>query len=289
MSNRDFSESLIGYEKEDDQLWLWDDIPELKMEIGYKIKKLLHLEKSAFQEISIVETASYGRMLVLDGTPQITEKDGFIYNEMISHIALTTHPKPLTAGMIGGGDCGPAREALKYGSVETIDVVEIDPLVVSACRTWMTPYESNDRIRLFYEDGARWIKKQQRQYDVLLVDRSDPYGPATALYTAGFYRDVHQALKDDGIAVFQSGSPFYSDSFKKTVNQLRKLFPIVHTYTTTIPSFPGGIWTFTIASKRWSPLQADLNRLQWENAKYMNPDIFRASFQLPNYIRDMLK
>jgi spermidine synthase len=237
--------SLTGYYKEtNEELWLWDDLPELEMEVGYKVGALLHYEQSPFQEISIIETKGFGRMLVLDGTPQVTEKDGFIYNEMITHITMTTHHEPQKVAMIGGGDCGPAREALKYDSVQQIDV----------------------------------------------VDRSDPYGPATSLYKQQFYQYVYDSLTADGIAVFQSGSPYYNQNIlKNTISKLKKLFPIVRTYLCSIPSFPGGIWSFTVASKKWDPLEADLNGLQWQETKYISPEIFRASFTMPNYIKKILE
>jgi spermidine synthase len=212
-------DSLTGFHKEsDEELWLWDDLPELDMEFGYKVHSLLHYEQSPYQEISIVETKGFGRMLVLDGTPQITAKDGFIYNEMITHIAMTTHPGPGRVAMIGGGDCGPAREALKYESVRQIDVVEIDERVVEACRTWMTKAAVHGRaglIRMVYKDGYKWIQEQKNKYDVLLVDRSDPYGPATSLYKQQFYQYVHDSLTEDGIVVFQSGSPYYYSSIMR--------------------------------------------------------------------------
>lgn len=286
------SYSLTGYYKENEELWLWDDVPELEIEIGYKVDQLLHYEKSSFQEISIVETKGFGRMLVLDGTPQVTTKDGFIYNEMITHIPLTTHINPNKIAIIGGGDCGPARESLKYKSVQQIDVVEIDPRVVEVCRTWLSGnavVEQNQRMNMIYRDGAEWIPEQHRLYDVLLVDRSDPYGPAMNLYKPQFYQHVFNAITDDGIAVFQSGSPFYySHVLRETVLHLRTFFPIVRTYLAVIPSFPGGIWSFTLASKKWDPLKADLNRLPSRETKYINPETFRAAFDIPNYVKELL-
>lgn len=291
---KDKRHSLTGYYKEtNEDLWLWDDLPDLDMEVGYKVGALLHYEQSPFQEISIVETKGFGRMLVLDGTPQVTSKDGFIYNEMITHIAMATHPEPKKVAMIGGGDCGPAREALKYASVQQIDVVEIDPRVIEVCRLWMTKEDDQTRgdlISTVLKDGYKWIQEQKNKYDVLLVDRSDPYGPAVSLYKQQFYQYVHDSLTDEGIVVFQSGSPYYnSDILKQTISRLKKLFPIVRTYLCSIPSFPGGIWSFTVASKKWDPLEANLDGLPWEETKYVNPEIFRASFVLPNYIKSKLE
>lgn len=285
--------SLTGFEKYDEELWLYDDIPELDTEIAYKVDTLLHYEQSPYQEISIVENKGFGRMLVLDATPQYTTNDGYIYNEMLTHVPLVTHHAPKKVAMIGGGSCGPAGEAIKYKEVEQVDVVEIDQRVVEISRKWLSTGASDDfdhRVHLIYRDGTEWIKEQKGNYDVLLVDRSDPYGPSTLLYKQKFYEDVFHCLTENGIVVFQSGSPFYySHILKDTVRNLSKLFPIVRTYLATIPTFPGGIWSFTIASKKWDPVDADLSRLECRDTKYINPEILRASFVLPNYIKENLR
>jgi spermidine synthase len=285
-------DSLTGYEKYEEELWLYDDVPELDLDIGYKVNALLHYEQSPYQEISVIENKGFGRMLVLDGTPQYTTNDGFIYNEMIAHVPLITHPAPKKVAIIGGGNCGPAREAVKYPEVEQVDVVEIDKRVVEVCRTWFSADVDSlgGRVNLVHRDGAEWIQEQKGAYDVLIVDRSDPYGPATVLYKPTFYQDAYHCLREDGIAVFQSGSPYYyAHILRDTVRNLGKLFPVVRTYLAAVPTFPGGIWSFTLASKKWDPLQADVNRLQWQDARYINPETLRASFALPNYVRERLK
>ncbi|MEB3100072.1 hypothetical protein [Ferviditalea candida] len=153
---------------------------------------------------------------------------------------------------------GPIRFKCLSAAMQHIDVVEIDQRVVEACRKWMTKESSHERegnIQMIYMDGYKWIQEQKNNYDVLLVDRSDPYGPATSLYKQRFYQYVYDSLTDDGIAVFQSGSPYYDSKILK----------------------------------RWDPLQADLNRLQWQGANYINPEIFHASFKLPSYVKNVVK
>ncbi|NGQ96162.1 polyamine aminopropyltransferase [Brevibacillus sp. SYP-B805] len=285
-------DSLTGFYKENEELWLWDSTPELGMELGFQVESLLHFEQSPYQEISVIDTKGFGRMLVLDGVPQYTTKDGYMYNEMLAHVPLATHPDPQRIAMIGGGDCGPAREAMKYGSLRHIDVVEIDSQVIDVCQKWLT-HESflqrDSRVRVIIRDGYSWIKELSEPYDVLLIDRPDPFGPAAALYSDEFYAHVHKGLSSDGMAVFQSGSPFYNPQLlQDTVSQAKKLFPIVRVYLLTVPCFPGGIWSLTLASKKWDPLEADTRRLQWQDAKYINPDIFRTSFTLPTYVKQLL-
>lgn len=288
-----FRDSLTGYEKYDEELWLSDDVPEIEIEVAYKVKRLLHYEQSLYSEISIIENKGFGRLLVIDGTPQYSTNDGFIYNEMLAHIPMTAHPTPKKVAIIGGGSCGPAREVLKYPEVEKVNIVEIDQRVTEVCRTWF-PLETSalldNRTEVSYRDGTEWIKEQKNLFDVMIIDRSDPYGPATVLYKPQFYKDTFHALSEDGIVVFQSGSPFYySHLLSDTIQNLRKLYPIVRTYLASVPVFPGGIWSFTIASKKHDPLSSDLRRLQCQETKYVNPEIYTASFILPNYVKQAIK
>lgn len=280
---------LTGYEKnEKEELWLWDDIPEKGIELGYKVEDLLHYETSKYQEISIAKSPGFGKMLVLDGIPQYTTNDGYIYNEMLAHVPLTTHPHPQKVAIIGGGNCGAAREVLKYSDVEEVKIIEIDQRVVEVSNRWLTKSEiekEDPRVKIIYQDGAEWIKGQMGIYDVLLLDRSDPYGPSVNLYKEIFYKNVYNSLNEDGLMVCQSESPyFYLDLLKTTVGILRSIFPIVYVYLATIPSFPGGIWSFTLASKKWNPAQAELSRLQCKNTKYINQQLFTSCFHLPTYL-----
>lgn len=285
--------SLSGFKKDDNgTVWIWNYVGNAKIKIGYKVKKLLHHEQSEFQQISIVETDGFGKILVLDGTPQISTIDGFIYNEMITHVPIVTHENPQKIGMIGGGDCGNAREAMKYAEIEQIDVVEIDKKVTEVCRQWLTPasvYHDDKRFNIFHQDGLEWIKENKGQYDVLIIDRPDPVGPGKKLFQRDFYKYVYDCLTDEGVVAFQSGSPFYNTStLKRTFQNLRDYFPIVRTYLVSIPLFPCGIWSFTIASKKWDPLLANLSKLQHEDTNYITPEVFTASFALPKYVQNLL-
>lgn len=275
-----------------DELWISNYVANARLRTEYKIEQLLYSEVSQFQEISVVDTKRFGRILVLDGIPQISTKEGFIYNEMISHVPIVTHVHPKNVGMIGGGDCGPAREAMKYSEIEKIHVIEIDPQVTKVCRDWLTPasyYEQDQRFAIIHEDGVDWVKKHKNTYDVLIIDRSDPVGPAAKLFNQDFYQGVYESLSEDGVAVFQSGSPFYNQrTLKKTFKSLQSLFPIVRTYLVTIPLFPCGLWSFTIASKSYDPLTSDLSRLKDKNTKYINSSTYQASFVLPPYVKELL-
>jgi spermidine synthase len=285
--------SLYGFHKEDGTVWIRNFVGNARIEQWYKIHSLLHYEKSSYQEISIVESKGFGKMLVLDGTPQNSMKEGYIYNEMISHIPLVTHPNPRKVAMIGGGDCGPARETMKYSEVEQIDVVELDPKVTELCRKYLTPasvYANEMRLSMIHEDGYDWIQNQKDLYDILMIDRPDPVGPGTKLFSKEFYQAVYDGLTEDGIVVFQSGSPFYNIStLQRTVKNVRVLFPIVYTYLVAIPLFPCGVWSFTLASKKWDPLKADLNRLQDQDTQYIDREVYKAAFALPKYVKKLVE
>lgn len=285
--------SLSGYKRDEDgALWIRNYVARARIEMWYKIKTLLYYEQSPFQEISIVDTKGFGKMLVLDGTPQISMNEGFIYNEMISHIPIVTHPNPKKVAMIGGGDCGPAREAMKYAGIEQINVVEIDQRVTEACRKWLTPasyYENEPRLQMIHRDGMDWIQENKGNYDVLIIDRPDPVGPAVKLFKPDFYKYVYDCLTDEGIVAFQSGSPYYNVStLQGTVKNLRERFPIVRTYLVNIPIFPCGVWSFTVASKKWDPLKADLNKLLDKDTQYIDSNVFLASFVLPKYVKKIV-
>ena len=234
-----------GYVRREDGWWLSDSEEEYGFRVNWKVKSLLHQEKSAFQEISIIETEGFGRALVLDGIVQTTERDGWIYNEMITHIPLAAHPEPSTVCIIGGGDCGAVREAVKYPSVKRVDMVEIDPGVVNVSRKYLPSIagegEPDPRIRFMFEDGAAFVKEKKGEYDVFIVDSSDPVGPAKVLFEEPFYRDVHQALKDDGIMVCQSESPvFHPQVLTKVRRTLMTLFPMFAPIWPPFPRIPGG-------------------------------------------------
>ncbi|MFC4077076.1 polyamine aminopropyltransferase [Salinithrix halophila] len=277
----------------DGALWLSDPEDRFGFRANWKVNRILYRETSAFQEVAVVETDGFGKALVLDGIVQTTERDAFIYNEMITHIPLATHPHPEQVCLIGGGDCGAAGEAVKYPSVERVDMVEIDPKVVEVSLTHLPEISGGDpnpRIRFHYEDGAAFVERQESQYDVIAVDSSDPVGPAAVLFEKPFYRAVHRALKEDGMMVCQSESPvFHPDVMKRVHDSLRELFPFVRTYLATVPTYPGGIWSFTLASKQVDPMASVVGeRLQDRDTRYVNRDVLEGCFKLPVYVKKLL-
>ncbi|MGG3924139.1 polyamine aminopropyltransferase, partial [Geobacillus thermodenitrificans] len=230
-------------------------------------------------------------MLVLDGVVQTTSIDGHIYNEMITHVPLQLHPEAKQALIIGGGDCGAAREAAKYDRLETIEMVEIDEKVVHACKEHLPAVSGNlsdPRVKFIYDDGVAFVQGKEGVYDVIMIDSSDPVGPAEALFSSEFYANVHRALKEDGLMVCQSQSPiFHLDILKRTYRNIRELFPHVLVYTAVVPTYPGGMWSFTIGSKR--PLDFPAQTTIPNDTKYVNDAVFRQCFSLPEFLRSALE
>ncbi|WP_019122342.1 polyamine aminopropyltransferase [Brevibacillus massiliensis] len=271
------------------ELWLTENERE-NLKLSYRIRQVVFEETSPFQHVMILDSYDFGRMLVLDGIVQTTSADGYIYNEMIVHVPLAYHPRPRRVLIIGGGDCGAAREACKHPHVEQIDMVEIDERVVEACKTYLPEVSGNlsdPRVRFLFTDGVRYARQPEGLYDVIIVDSSDPIGPAEQLFEQSFYQHLYRALKDDGMMVCQSQSPiFHAEVMQQTYARMSSVYPHVHMYTAVVPTYPGGLWSFTIGAKQ--PLAArPRNRFDLET-KYVNQEILTGCFQLPQFLKQMI-
>ncbi|GAB4256588.1 MAG: polyamine aminopropyltransferase [Deferrisomatales bacterium] len=251
--------------------------------------------KSEFQTLDVIDTEAFGRVLLLDGLFMTTEKDEFIYHEMIAHVPLFSHPAPRRVLVIGGGDGGTVREAVRHPTVEQVDLVEIDRLVVEKSREFLPTIAcalDDPKVRVHYEDGIRWVQGHADTYDVIVVDSTDPIGPAVGLFSEAFYADCRKALTADGVLTAQTESPFFDrEEVTFIYGNLRKVFPDARPYTASIPTYPGGYWCFAFASKGPDPLDGpdpERYRPLGEELKYYNPEIHRAAFALPTYFRKLL-
>ncbi|MGE5398527.1 MAG: polyamine aminopropyltransferase [Chitinophagales bacterium] len=260
--------------------------------VGWKVENELWHEKTAFQELAIVETTEFGRALVLDGAIQTTEKDEFIYHEMISHVPMRVHPCPRKVLIIGGGDGGVLREVLKYSSVEHVDLVEIDRRVVEICREYLPSIAAgyNDpRAHVHYEDGIKYVKNASDQYDVAIIDSSDPIGPAVELFNKPFYQDVFRVLADDGLMVSQAESPlFYTGSFQAVHRNMKQVFPVSAPYLTCVPTYVSGFWAFVVGSRRFDPRVPGGDKPRIDGLKYYTEEIHRSAFIIPPFIQSLL-
>ena len=263
--------------------------------ITMKVTKTLFSGKSEFQKLDIVETLEYGKMMLLDGLVMVTERDEFVYHDMIAHPALFTHPDPKKVLVIGGGDGGSIREIMKHPGVELAVLCEIDGLVIDKSIELLPSMAceidgSNPRVKLHVDDGIAYIREHQNEFDVILIDSTDPIGPAVGLFEEDFYRVVHGALKADGIMVAQSESPFYhAEIQKKMYGNLRAVFPIVEMYQAFIPTYPSGLWSFAFASKKYHPVKDfDQNRAAARkfHTRYYNEELHLGAFMLPTFARE---
>ncbi len=264
-----------------------------------KVTRQLYSEKSDFQQIDIFESPEFGRFLTLDGYLMLTEKDEFIYHEMITHVPMAVHPNPKQVLVIGGGDGGTVRELLRYPCVESIDLVEIDEQVVEACKRYLPQTaaclsEKNDRIRIYYEDGLKFIRHCEDMYDLIIVDSTDPFGPGEGLFTMEFYGNCFKALHADGIMVNQHESPFYDEdatAMQRAHKRIVNSFDMCRVYQAHIPTYPSGHWLFGFATKKYHPLK-DFNPERWLSyhidTKYYTTHLHLGAFYVPAYVEKLL-
>ncbi|TVP94868.1 MAG: polyamine aminopropyltransferase [Acholeplasmatales bacterium] len=259
----------------------------------------LHHETTPFQTIDFYASKTFGRFFTLDGLMMVTERDEFIYHDMISHVPLAVNPAIKKVLIIGGGDGGTAREIARYKHIETIDMVEIDERVVRLCQQYLPitagMLDKDPRITLYFEDGLAYVKQvAPASYDLILVDSTDPIGPGEGLFTQAFYTHCFKALTDEGILINQHESPFfdvYREAMLKAHKKLKTVFPIHTVYQFHQPIYPSGHWLFGFASKKYHPLQ-DHQPKTWEafglKTRYYNSDLHRGAFALPSYVKDLL-
>ena len=279
------------------ELWYTENHSK-NVKFSIKITEHLYHYKSQYQEIDFFVSEEFGTIFTLDGLIMITEKDEFIYHDMISHVPMAVNPNIKNVLVIGGGDGGTVRELTRYKGIERIDLVEIDDKVINACQQFLplTSSKLNDkRVNLMIEDGVAFIKKQEAAYDLIIIDSTDPIGPGEGLFTKSFYENCYKALKDDGILINQHESPYY-DIDKQNMNRahkrIKEIFEITEVYQFHMPTYPSGHWLFGFASKKYHPIK-DLNTVAWLknnlDTKYYNLDLHIGAFALPTYVKNALK
>ncbi|GAA4298175.1 polyamine aminopropyltransferase [Anaerocolumna aminovalerica] len=267
-------------------------------QFSIKIDRQLASVKSDFQRIDVFESKGFGRILTLDGYLMVTEKDEFIYHDMITHIPMATNPNIRKVLVIGAGDGGTVRELLRYETIEHIDMVEIDEDVVKVCKEFL-PFTAcgleDERVHLYFEDGLKFVRRKEGEYDLILVDSTDPFGPGEGLFTKEFYGNCYKALNETGILVNQHESVYYESyavSMKRAHQRIKECFPIAKVYQAHIPTYPSGHWLFGFASKKYDPIQ-DLDTGRWNElgikTKYYNTDLHIGAFALPNYVKEQLE
>jgi len=264
--------------------------------IAIKIKEVLFSQQSQFQKVEILDSDStLGKILTLDDLMMTTEGDEYFYHEMISHIPMNSHKNPKSVLVIGGGDGGTVREVLKHDTVEKVVLCEIDGMVIDVCKKYLPTIAGkldDPRVEILVEDAIEYIKNKENEFDIVLIDSTDPMGPGEGLFTEEFYTNVKKSLKKGGIVAAQSESPVVNkEEIKKMYSLLKKVFPITSTYTSPVPTYPGGYWAWAFCSEEVEPLSyIDERRCEavTKTCKIYNKEYHKARFALPNFLKKLL-
>jgi spermidine synthase len=260
--------------------------------LSLRITRWLCTRRSPYQTIDIFDTDDFGRVLALDGVINVTERDEFIYHEMLTHVPLFVHPRPGRVLVIGGGDGGTVREVLKHPCVEKVLLVEIDREVVAASREYLPALScalGDPRVDIRYEDAVRFIARPDQAFDIIIIDSTDPAGPGAGLFTADFYRNCRAALAPGGILTAQSESPFFDAA---TVGQIYaaagRVFGRPRMYTAFVPSYVSGVWSFLFCADHCNPA-ADFQSERYQACaaafRYYSDAMHAAAFALPPWIK----
>lgn len=279
------------------EMWFHDEHTD-NVKLAIRVDYQVFSAQSEIQRIDVLESKEFGKILVVDGDLMLTEKDEFIYHEMISHVPMAVHPQVEKILVIGGGDGGVVRELAKYDTVEQIDVVEADPLLVEVCRKYfpqMACSLNDPRVHIYHEDGLRFIRSKSDAYDLIIIDSPNPFGAGEGLFTKEFYGNCFNALHEDGIMINQHESPFYKEEAFQCQRMHKRIvesFPISRIYQAHIPSYPSGHWLFGFASKRYHPIH-DMGGIQWKlrgiQTKYYLPRLHEGVFALPAYVEELVQ
>ncbi|MCL2396809.1 MAG: polyamine aminopropyltransferase [Defluviitaleaceae bacterium] len=277
------------------ELWFSENHTE-NARMSIKVSRHLYGAQSEFQRIDIFDSPEFGRFLVLDGVMMMTEKDEFAYHEMMVHVPMAINPGIQSVLIIGAGDGGVVRELARYPGITRMDMVEIDPQVVTVCKEYLPQTAGaldDSRLTIYYQDGLKFIRKAQDAYDLIIVDSTDPFGPGEGLFTKEFYGNCYNGLRENGICVNQLGSPYYANdaaAMARAYGKLKGAFPIASAYQAHIPTYPSGHWLFGFGSKTLASATDDIDDWNTLGIKthYYNTRLHRGAFALPNYVTEML-
>jgi spermidine synthase len=278
------------------ELW-FSELHTENVKLSIRVERQLCHVQSKYQRIEVFDSPEFGRFLTLDGFMMLTEKDEFIYHEMITHVPMAAHGGAENVLVIGAGDGGVMRELAKYEQIKRIDVAEIDSEVVRVCREFLPQTAvgfDDERVKIFYEDGLKFVRSREDEYDIVIVDSTDPFGPGEGLFTKEFYGNCFKALKEKGILVNQHENPFYAKDaqmVKRTHKRIVQSFEKSRVYQAFVPTYPSGHWLFGFASKGVHPYK-NLDAKSWKSLKiptrYYNTNLHRGAFYLPVYVEELL-
>lgn len=277
-----------------DQGWFTEEHRE-SCRVGIRIADILHEEVTPHQRIVVYESPFFGKVLTLDDLVMLTERDEFVYHEMLVHVPLLAHPQPRSALVVGGGDCACLRELLKHSELERIVLCELDEAVTQVCERflpWVAAATKDPRVVLRFEDAVRYVSDTAERFDVIVVDSTDPVGPAARLFERRFYRAARRVLRPGGVLAAQSESPHWSaELVSRIFSELRTVFPHVAPYLGGVPSYPSGFWSWAYASENpppEGPVGVERSRAIAAQCRYYNPEAHRGAFLLPTFVRELL-
>jgi len=278
-----------------DKNWFTEAYPANGAALSMEIKAKLHEEQTPFQRIEIYDTTGFGKLMVIDGCTMVSSRENFLYHEMMTHPVLFTHPNPRRVWIIGGGDCGSLREVLKHPGIESAIQIEIDERVTRLAERYfpeLCESNSDPRAQLLFIDGIQWVKDAPTgSVDVIIVDSTDPVGPAEGLFNQAFYEQCLRCLSEGGILIQQSESPLFHLPLMEAMHRTMRGAGFTSTRTLFFPQFiyPSGWWSGTMASK------GDLTGFRREAAEskgfstsYYNVDVHQAAFAQPNFFKDLM-
>ncbi|GHE27838.1 polyamine aminopropyltransferase [Vulcaniibacterium thermophilum] len=279
-----------------DTTWQYENFERTGSAIGYRIVRKLDEVQSPFQKIEIFETTDWGNLMLIDGAVMLTSRDNFLYHEMMSHPALFTHPDPKHVVIIGGGDCGTLREVLKHEGVERAVQCDIDEQVTRMAEKWfpeLCERNTDPRAQLLFDDGVAYMRNcAPGSVDIVIVDSTDPVGPAEGLFNRAFYESCFRALKDDGILVQQSESPLaLLDLIREMRDEMAKAgFSALRTLPFPQPCYPTGWWSCTMARKRDAfDFREDAARGKRFPTLYYSAEVHRGALALPPFVAEALR
>ncbi len=273
-------------------LW-WTEQQTPGLRLGLRCEEIIERRRSAYQEIAVYRTAEYGRLLALDDMVMTTEADEFVYHEMLVHPALSTVTSARTVLIVGGGDGGCVREVCRYPAVERVVLAELDGEVIEVCRRHLPTIAGSfvdPRVEIRVGDGVAYLADVPAEtFDVILVDAPDPLGPAAGLFSEAFYADAARVLAPGGVLAAQTECPFlHADLIRRVQRVLRAQFPVVGLYWAVVPTYPGAMWTFSLATKEHTDLTR-ARRLPVGSSRYWTQEVQAGAFALPTFLRGLVE
>ena len=279
----------VTYPKRRNELWLTECSSDNLM-LSMRAKDIIHTEQTPYQELLIADTQEYGRVLMLDGAYQLTEKDEFTYSEMMAHVPLCAHHNPENVLIIGGGDGAIMREVLKHNCVKKCTLIDIDERVIECSKKYL-PFAgcsfADERADVKCMDAMKFIRETDERYDVVIIDSTDPVDFAAGLFQSGFYDDVKRVMTSRAMLSELTESPFVDEALmKQAIVEMRKVFPVVRLYWGAVPTYPGGMWTYGVASMGDEPSEPVRDV---KPTRYYTNAVHRAAFVLPPFLEEMIQ